>query len=116
MAKLERSYNVPLRHEWLKSPKYKRAKKAGIALSQFIAKHMKVPEKNVKIGMELNKKLWTRGIRNPPHHVKVNVVKDDKGVVKADLFAVEKPASKKEKKEVKTESKKAKVEQPQAEQ
>ena len=45
---LERTYNVPLRKEFLKVPKYKRAKKAVKALKQFLAKHMK--SDNVKIG------------------------------------------------------------------
>ena len=30
MAKLERTYIVPLRREWLKAPKYNRAKKAEV--------------------------------------------------------------------------------------
>jgi len=41
MAKLERTYNVPLRREWLKAPKYRRSKKAVAALRQFLQKHMK---------------------------------------------------------------------------
>ena len=41
---LERTYNVPLRREWLKAPKYKRSKKAIAALKQFVAKHMKAAE------------------------------------------------------------------------
>lgn len=114
---VERTYNVPLRKEYMKAPRWNRTKKAVIALRQFLAKHMK--SENVLLSKELNEEMWKHGIQNPPHHVKVNVVKDDKGVVKADLFAVEKPASKKtpaEKKEkkaaAKKESKKAKEEQP----
>ena len=38
---LERVYNVPLRKEWLKSPKNKRAKKAVTALKKFLVRHMK---------------------------------------------------------------------------
>ena len=45
---LERTYNVPLRKEFLKVPKYKRAKKAVTALKQFLVKHMK--SDNIKIG------------------------------------------------------------------
>ena len=36
---LERSYNVPLRREWLKSPRYKRSKKAiseVVTLKEYI--------------------------------------------------------------------------------
>ncbi len=114
---LERTYNVPLRKEYMKAPRWNRTKKAVIALRQFLAKHMK--SEKVQLSKELNEEMWKHGIQNPPHHVKVNAVKDDKGVVKADLFAVEKPASKKKdgskKKEVKA-KKAVKVEQPEAEQ
>ena len=45
---LERLYNVPLRKEFLKVPKYKRSKKAVTALKQFLSKHMKSDK--VKVG------------------------------------------------------------------
>src|SRR3989338_5449687 len=111
---LERTYNVPLRKEYMKAPRWNRTKKAVTALRQFLAKHMK--SENVYLSKELNEAMWKHGIKNPPHHIKVKAVKDDKGVVKADLFGAEKPASKKthaEKKEAKTAKKenKAKVEQ-----
>lgn len=96
---LERTYNVPLRKEYMKAPRWNRTKKAVTALRQFLAKHMK--SENVLLSKGLNEEMWKHGIQNPPHHVKVKAVKDEKGVVKVDLFAAEKPASKKEKKEVK---------------
>ncbi len=114
---LERTYNVPLRKEYMKAPRWNRTKKAVIALRQFLAKHMKSEE--VKLSKELNEFMWKHGIKNPPHHIKVKAVKDEKGVVKAELFDAEKPASKKEKKEkkaVKKESAKEKTELPKAEQ
>lgn len=82
----ERTYNVPLRREYLKAPMYRRTKKAVTALTQFIAKHMKVDIGNVRIGKFLNLELWKNGIKNPPHHIKVTIVKDDDGVAKAELF------------------------------
>lgn len=81
---IERTYNIPLRKEFQKAPKHKRAKKAITALKQFLAKHMKADE--VKIGRNLNEYIWNQGIKNPPHHVKVNVVKDDDNIAKAELF------------------------------
>ncbi len=107
---LERVYNIPLRKEWLKAPKYRRAKKATTALKQFLAKHMK--SQDVKIGKYLNEAIWQRGIRNPPHHIKVTVIKDDKGLVKAELVgkSVEEVAKKPEKPEEKK-AKKEKVEE-----
>ncbi|MEK6969655.1 MAG: 50S ribosomal protein L31e [Nanoarchaeota archaeon] len=105
-AKIERTYNVPLRKEFMKVPRWRKTQKAVSALRQFLIKHMK--SENVKLSKDLNEQLWKNGIRNPPHHVKINVTKDEKGEVKAELFGVKKEASKKkEKAEVKTETKEA---------
>ena len=75
IQKLERTYNVPLRKEFLKTPKYKRAKKAVKALREFVSKHMK--SEDVNIGADVNKLIWKHGIKNPPHHVKVTVTKEE---------------------------------------
>jgi large subunit ribosomal protein L31e len=80
---LERTYNIPLRKEFLKVPRYKRSKKAIVGLRKFLTRHMK--SDNLKIGPYLNELIWQHGIRNPPHHVQVTVVKDDQGVVRAEL-------------------------------
>src|SRR3989339_990072 len=108
MAKIERTYNIPLRKEWLKVPRYKRTNKAVIALKAFLLRNMKTSE--IKIGPYLNKRMWERGIKNPPHHVKVNVVKDEKGIVTAELFGApveeKKKEAKKAAKEVKAEAEK----------
>ncbi len=80
---LERTYNVPLRIEWLKVPKYKRAKKAVTALREFLQRHMK--SETVLIGKYLNNAIWHHGMRNPPHHIKVDVVKGDDGVARAEI-------------------------------
>jgi large subunit ribosomal protein L31e len=93
--KLERVYNIPLRKEYQKSPHYRRAKKSIFAIREFLKKHMKSYE--VKIGKYLNEKIWEHGIKNPPHHVKVNCTKDEKGVVTVELFDA--PKDKQEKKE-----------------
>jgi len=80
----ERVYNIPLRKKFLKVPRYRRTNKASIALREFIVKHMKSDD--VRIGKRLNQELWKHGIRNPPHHVKVTIIKEDNGLVKAELF------------------------------
>jgi len=102
---LEREYIIPLRKEFQKAPKYKRAKKTIKALKEFLAKHMK--SDNIKIGKYLNLKVWEHGIKNPPHKVKVKAEKFDDGLVKAELVGapVEKPKEEK-KKPVKKEEKK----------
>ena len=113
MAILERTYTIPLRKEWLKAQRYKRAKKAIAGLRKFLQKHMK--SENVFIGKHLNLEIWKRGIKCPPGKVKVNVSRDDKGVVFAELFGAEVPKVKKEDKKeasktaVKTEVPKSEV-------
>tara|TARA_Y100000310_G_C20267229_1_gene616339 strand:+ start:243 stop:551 length:309 start_codon:yes stop_codon:yes gene_type:complete len=93
---IERTYNVPLRKEYRKVPRWKKTKKAVTALRQFLAKHMKSDD--IKLSNALNEKVWQHGIKNPPHHVKVTVTKDEKGVVKADLFGVKEKVEKAPKK------------------
>ncbi len=103
---LEREYIIPLRKEFQKAPKYKRAKKTIKALKEFLAKHMK--SDNIKIGKYLNLKVWEHGIKNPPHKVKVKTEKYDDGLVKAELVGapVEKPKKEKKKTALKKQEKK----------
>ncbi|MBU0457749.1 MAG: 50S ribosomal protein L31e [Nanoarchaeota archaeon] len=100
---IERTYNVPLRKEFMKVPVWRKTKKAVAALRQFLERHMK--SDNIKIGKEVNDLLWKHGIKNPPHHIKVNVTKDDKGVVKAELFGAKKKTAKKKETKKKEEKK-----------
>ncbi|MCU0642281.1 MAG: 50S ribosomal protein L31e [archaeon] len=89
---LVREYVVPLRREFLKVPQYRRAGKAARALKIFIAKHMKVPERDVekvKLDVYLNNEIWARGIKNPPSKIKVRATKEG-DIVKVEL--VELPA------------------------
>ncbi len=104
---VERTYNVPLRKEYRKVPRWRRTKKATKALREFLVKHMK--SDNIKLSLEINEKLWQHGIRNPPHHIKVNAVKDDKGEVKVELFGSKKTAKKAAKKVTKEVPKKEKA-------
>ena len=91
---MERTYVVPLRKGWLKASRYRRAKKAVNTLREFLVRHMK--SEDVRLMPELNVSLWQHGMKNPPSRVKINVVKDDKGVVKAQLFGVPMAAEVKE--------------------
>ncbi len=84
----ERTYNVPLRKEYLKVPNWKRTEKAVVAMKKFLSRHMK--SEDVRLGKDVNEKIWQHGIKNPPHHVKVTVRKDADGVVRAELFGMEK--------------------------
>lgn len=99
MAKLERLYTIPLRKDWLKSPKYRRSKKSISIIRTFISKHMK--NSSVKIGSMLNEEILKRGKRSPPHKVRVKAIRyDDPSFVKVDLpdAKFEEPVKEKEKK------------------
>lgn len=114
---LERTYTIPLRKEWLKVPKYKRAKKAVKAIREFLARHMKVPERDtnkVKLDMWLNRALWIRGIKSPAYKISVKATKDSEGNVKAELVGLPKKYKVEEAKLLKKKAKKeakAKVEE-----
>lgn len=81
-AKLERIYNIPLRSSFRNTAKHKKTPKAVRAVKIFLEKHMKAEK--VLLGGHLNEAMWLKGIKNPPHHVKVKAVLED-GVVKAEL-------------------------------
>ncbi len=75
---LEREYIIPLRRDWLKASEYKRVPKSIKTIRKFIARHMKIPERDesqVKINRWLNHELWFRGIRKPPAKIKVKARK-----------------------------------------
>lgn len=77
--KFERIYVIPLRKFWVRVPEYKRSRKAVLAIKQFIAKHMKVPDRNldkVKLDVYLNNDVWFRGRSKPPSRIKVRAVKE----------------------------------------
>lgn len=85
---LEREYIVPLRKEWLKVPEYKRANKAVKALKQFIAKHMKIYDRDlrkIKVEQDLNNEIRFRGIKKPPAKIKVKAIKLDNDTVRVEL-------------------------------
>ncbi|WP_457619830.1 50S ribosomal protein L31e [Methanopyrus sp.] len=78
----ERVYTVPLR-DARKAPLKKRAPRAVKALRQFIERHMKAEE--VRIGNDVNEKIWERGIKKPPSKIRVRAVKYADGTVEVRL-------------------------------
>ncbi|MCK5449368.1 50S ribosomal protein L31e [Candidatus Pacearchaeota archaeon] len=89
-VELEREYVVPLRKGSLKVPQYRRAKKAVKTLKEFLAKHMKIEDRDlrkVKVDIYLNNELWFKGIKKPVSKIKVKAVKKG-GIVYAELAEV----------------------------
>jgi large subunit ribosomal protein L31e len=88
---LERYYIVPLRREWLKVPRYKRAKKAVKAIKEFMVQHMKVYDRDlrkIKVDIDLNNEIRFRGMMNPPAKIKVKAVKYDNDIVRVELVDI----------------------------
>jgi len=80
----EREYIIPLRKEWRKVANYRRTGRAVKAIKQFIAKHMRVPDRDVskvKLDIYLNQEVWFRGRKKPPAKIKVRVKKEGENFV-----------------------------------
>ena len=93
----EKQFTIPLRKEFSKAPSYKRSEKAIKAIREFIERHMKTDD--VKIGKNLNLKIFERGRKNPPPRIKVKAIKEDKFVrVELPEFPFDIKVEKKEKK------------------
>lgn len=89
----EREYVVPLRREWLKVPMYRRTKKAVKALKEFMVKHMKVYDRDlrkIKVDTHLNNEIGFRGMKKPLHKVRVKAIKYENGDVVVKLVTLPK--------------------------
>ena len=73
----EQVYTIPLR-DAQKAERQKRAATAIRLVKDFVKKHTKVDE--VKIGSNLNKKIWNKGAEKPPAKVRVRINKTTAGV------------------------------------
>ena len=106
MAEIERIYTIPLRKEWIKVARAKRANKAMATIKNFINRHVKAEK--VKIDPDVSKFVFSHNIKKPPGRIKV-MVSGDKKEVKVKLFEEEsraEPAEKEEKKETNEEKNK----------
>tara|TARA_Y100000310_G_scaffold343264_1_gene450068 strand:+ start:269 stop:847 length:579 start_codon:yes stop_codon:yes gene_type:complete len=90
-VELEREYIVPLRKGWLKVPEYKRANKALKTLKEFIAKHMKIYDRDlrkIKVDNLLNNEIRFKGMRKPLSKIKVKAKRFDDGIVRVELVNI----------------------------
>ena len=121
---LEREYVIPIKRKLRHTPDYKKARKAVKVVLEFVAKHMRVEDRDVrkvKMNKLVNHELWFRGIANPPNKIKVKVKKMSDGTVHVELFEIPKILQHKvdrekkhhaiAEKEAKTEAKEAKKEE-----
>ena len=76
---IEREYIIPLREKIRVVPRYKKTNKAIKTVKEFLARHMKIRDRDlrkIRLDPYLNEFLWNRGIRNPPHKIKVKAIKE----------------------------------------
>ncbi len=83
-TEIEREYIIPLREKSRVVPRYKKTPKAIKTIKEFLAKHMKVENRDlnkIKIDKDLNQFLWAKGIRKHPHKIKVKATKEGENVI-----------------------------------
>ncbi|HJX51063.1 MAG TPA: 50S ribosomal protein L31e [Candidatus Nanoarchaeia archaeon] len=100
---LEREYIIPLRRKCRVVPRYKKANKAVKTVKEFLVKHMKIRDrdlKKVKLSTYVNEFLWNRGIRHPPHKIKVKAIKEG-DIVRVELVDMPKKLEQKRNREEK---------------
>ncbi len=82
--KVEREYVIPLRSKYQNVPRYKKTPKAIKSIKEFLVRHMRIRDRDlnkIKVDKYVNEYMWARGIKNPPHKVKVKVVKEGENVI-----------------------------------
>ena len=79
---LTRTYMVPLGIAF-EAPPYRRSKVAIRMIKEFATRHMKATE--VSIAEEVNKQIWSRGIKNPPRRIRLDMERDEDGIVSVKL-------------------------------
>jgi large subunit ribosomal protein L31e len=86
MSEQERIYTVPLKEAW-NAQRYRRSERAMMVLKAFAVRHMKAKE--VTVDTTVNEAIWSRGIKSPPHKIRVKMTKDDDGKVTIILAEAE---------------------------
>ena len=82
MEKLTRTHVVPLGVVF-EAPPYRRAKKAITVIREFATRHMKATQVNIDVGV--NELVWARGIKHPPRRLKLEMERDEDGIVTVRL-------------------------------
>lgn len=87
IEKIEREYIIPLREKCRPAPRYKKTPKAIRTIKEFLVRHMKIRDRDldkIKIDKYLNEFMWGRGIKNPPHKIKIKAIKEGE-IVRVEL-------------------------------
>ena len=79
-----------------------------MVLKAFAKRHMKA--ETITVDTTVNEAIWARGIKSPPHKIRVKMTKDDEGAVTITMAELETPADAKETKKESKSKVKAKKE------
>ncbi len=107
IEKIEREYIIPLREKGRPVPRYKKTPKAVKTVKEFLVRHMKIRDRDlnkIKIDRFVNEALWFRGIKNPPHKIKIKAIKQG-DVVRVELVDIPEKLKYKKAREDKIETK-----------
>ncbi|HIH89449.1 TPA: hypothetical protein HA344_09625 [Candidatus Bathyarchaeota archaeon] len=103
MSETERIYTVPLKEAW-NAQRYRRSERAMMVLKAFAKRHMKA--ETITVDTTVNEAIWARGIKSPPHKIRVKMTKDDEGAVTITMADVDpKAEAKKARADAKAEAK-----------
>lgn len=91
MNKKEMEHIIPLRREFVKTSRHKRAPRAIRTIKEYVQRHSKIPE--VRIGKALNHLIWKDGIKNPPGKAHV-LIKEEDGFASVELVGTKYEADK----------------------
>lgn len=80
----ERILTIPLRVVRT-VPRTRRAPRAVKAIREHVVRHMKAKTEDVWIDPKINELLWRRGIEQPPHRIRVKVIKFEDELVEVSL-------------------------------
>ncbi len=82
VEELTRTYIVPLGIAY-EAPPYRRAKVAIRMIKEFTTRHMKATD--VSIEEDVNEMIWSRGVKHPPRRIKLEMERDEDGIVSVRL-------------------------------
>ncbi len=84
MVDIERIYTIPLKAAKL-VPRSRRSNRAMKEVKNYLVRHMKTSEEQIKIDRSLNEAIWSRGDEKPPQKVRIRAVKFEDGGVEAEF-------------------------------
>ncbi len=88
--KIGREYTIPLRKKYQHSVRYKKTPKAIKTIKEFLVRHMKIYDKDlkkIKLDRYLNEAVWAKGIKKPPIKIKVKAIKEGE-IVRVELVDI----------------------------